>query len=104
MNILTVKSLSDNIDEFIAAVQKADHSSNLDAPEGGLEAMMQAIVCSKEIGWRTGEKEGEKAATKLLVYSSDAGFHTAGDGKLAGIILPNDMKCHGWGFWEVRFF
>ena len=96
-------SLSDNIDEFIAAVQKADHSSNLDAPEGGLEAMMQAIVCSKEIGWRTGEKEGEKAATKLLVYSSDAGFHTAGDGKLAGIILPNDMKCHGLGFLGVRF-
>lgn len=32
--------------------------------------------------------------TRLLVFSTDAGFHFAGDGKLGGIVLPNDGKCH----------
>lgn len=28
------------------------------------------------------------------MFSTDAGFHFAGDGKLGGIVLPNDGKCH----------
>ena len=32
--------------------------------------------------------------TRLLVFSTDAGFHFAGDGKLGGIVLPNDGQCH----------
>jgi len=83
--------LSNNIESFKSAVSQATHSSNLDAPEGGLEAMMQAIVCTDKIKWRSGENQ---RATKFIVYSSDAGFHTAGDGKLAGIVIPNDMACH----------
>lgn len=67
---------------------------------------MQAIVC-EQIGWR-------ERARKLLVFSTDAGFHYAGDGKvwlfiksiyyalckqtfyfqLGGIIKPNDGQCH----------
>ena len=39
-----------------------------------------------KIGWRDN--------TRLLVFTSDAGFHFAGDGKLAGIVQPNDGKCH----------
>ena len=39
-----------------------------------------------QIGWRN--------VTRLLVFSTDAGFHFAGDGKLGGIVLPNDGKCH----------
>ena len=46
-------------------------SGNLDAPEGGFDAIMQAIVCKDEIGWR-------EKARKLLVFSTDAGFHYAG--------------------------
>ena len=46
-------------------------SGNLDAPEGGFDAIMQAIVCKDEIGWR-------ENARKLLVFSTDAGFHYAG--------------------------
>ena len=38
------------------------------------------------IGWESGRH-------KLLVYSSDANFHVAGDGKLGGILEPNDMQC-----------
>ena len=54
-------------------MKKAKVSGNLDAPEGGFDAIMQAIVCKNEIGWRDN-------ARKLLVFSTDAGFHFAGDG------------------------
>lgn len=62
-------------------------SGNLDAPEGGFDAIMQAIVCRDIIGWR-------EQARRLLVFSTDAGFHYAGDGKLGGVITPNDGECH----------
>ena len=51
-------------------------SGNLDAPEGGFDAIMQAIVCKEEISWRSN-------ARRLLVFSTDAGFHYAGDGKVS---------------------
>lgn len=28
------------------------------------------------------------------MFSTDADFHIAGDGKLAGVVEPNDGKCH----------
>lgn len=62
-------------------------SGNLDAPEGGFDAIMQAIVCRGEIGWR-------EKSRKLLLFSTDASFHYAGDGKLGGIVKPNDGCCH----------
>lgn len=36
---------------------------------------MQAIACRNQIGWRD-------QARRLLVFSTDAGFHYAGDGKV----------------------
>lgn len=83
-------------------------SGNLDSPEGGFDAIVQAIVCGNEIGWRD-------EARRLLLFSTDAGFHFAGDGKvcprptlydllctliarvylqLGGVITPNDGLCH----------
>lgn len=62
------------------------HPRNLDGPEGGLEALVQAIVCQKTIGWRPKSR-------KLLVYTTDATYHLAGDGRLAGIYSKNDLKC-----------
>lgn len=62
-------------------------SGNLDAPEGGFDAIMQAVVCRNQIGWR-------EQARRLLVFSTDAGFHYAGDGKLGGVVTPNDGHCH----------
>nr|CAB3257355.1 integrin beta-1 [Phallusia mammillata] len=79
--------LTPEIEAFVNKVKDVTHSSNLDNPEGGLDAMMQAIVCQDQINWR-------KDATHLLVYSTDAGFHYAGDGKLGGIVLPNDGYCY----------
>lgn len=56
-------------------VQRAPVSGNLDAPEGGFDAIMQAIVCQEHIKWR-------QEARRLLLFSTDAGFHYAGDGKV----------------------
>ncbi|KAK9739114.1 Integrin beta epidermal growth factor like domain 1 [Popillia japonica] len=80
-------TLSTNTSQFSDMVNAASVSGNLDAPEGGFDAIMQAIVCRNDIGWR-------EKARRLLVFSTDAGFHYAGDGKLGGIITPNDGFCH----------
>jgi len=80
-------TLDTKTSDFAREVKRAQVSGNLDAPEGGFDAIMQAVVCKNEIGWRD-------KARKLLVFSTDAGFHYAGDGKLGGIVTPNDGKCH----------
>lgn len=79
--------LDQDSSEFVQKVAETQISGNLDAPEGGFDAIMQAIVCKNEIGWR-------EKSRKLLVFSTDAGFHYAGDGKLGGIVKPNDGACH----------
>lgn len=73
--------------DFVNKVAATQISGNLDAPEGGFDAIMQAIVCKNEIGWR-------EKSRKMLVFSTDSGFHYAGDGKLGGIVKPNDGECH----------
>ncbi|XP_013926954.1 PREDICTED: integrin beta-2 [Thamnophis sirtalis] len=81
-----VLSLTDDVQSFQEEVGKQNISGNLDAPEGGLDAMMQAAVCENIIGW--------KNVTRLLVYTTDDGFHFAGDGKLGAILTPFDGQCH----------
>uniref|UniRef100_S4RGG6 Integrin beta n=1 Tax=Petromyzon marinus TaxID=7757 RepID=S4RGG6_PETMA len=81
-----VLSLTSEGNKFNSLVSRQKISGNLDSPEGGFDAMMQAAVCGNKIGWRNN--------TRLLVFSTDAGFHFAGDGKLGGIVLPNDGRCH----------
>ncbi|KAL8173210.1 UNVERIFIED_CONTAM: Integrin beta-2, partial [Gekko kuhli] len=81
-----VLSLTNNALRFAQEVGTQYISGNLDAPEGGLDAMMQAAVCGSKIGWSN--------ATRLLVYATDDGFHFAGDGKLGAILTPFDGKCH----------
>uniref|UniRef100_A0A8D0DCN8 Integrin beta n=1 Tax=Sander lucioperca TaxID=283035 RepID=A0A8D0DCN8_SANLU len=81
-----VLKLTSNGKNFNTLVGQQQISGNLDSPEGGFDAIMQVAVCGDHIGWRN--------VTRLLVFSTDAGFHFAGDGKLGGIVLPNDGKCH----------
>ncbi|EMP26993.1 Integrin beta-2, partial [Chelonia mydas] len=81
-----VLSLTGEANVFDREVKKQSISGNLDAPEGGLDAMMQVAVCGNKIGWRN--------VTRLLVYATDDGFHFAGDGKLGAILTPNDGQCH----------
>ncbi|CAL8370452.1 unnamed protein product [Arctogadus glacialis] len=82
-----VLSMTANENDFNEQVKKQGISGNLDPPEGSLDAMMQAAVCGSKIGWRN-------SSTRLIVLTTDAGFHMAGDGKLAGILQPNDELCH----------
>uniref|UniRef100_A0A8C5HA05 Integrin beta n=1 Tax=Gouania willdenowi TaxID=441366 RepID=A0A8C5HA05_GOUWI len=81
-----VLKLTSDGSKFNTLVGQQHISGNLDSPEGGFDAIMQVAVCGEHIGWRN--------VTRLLVFSTDAGFHFAGDGKLGGIVLPNDGKCH----------
>uniref|UniRef100_A0A672JDX4 Integrin beta n=1 Tax=Salarias fasciatus TaxID=181472 RepID=A0A672JDX4_SALFA len=81
-----VLNLTSDGNQFNTLVGQQHISGNLDSPEGGFDAIMQVAVCGHHIGWRN--------VTRLLVFSTDAGFHFAGDGKLGGIVLPNDGKCH----------
>ncbi|CAE1317962.1 ITGB1 [Acanthosepion pharaonis] len=62
-----------NTSLFAAKVREVPVSGNLDSPEGGFDAIMQAVVCD-EIGWRP-------ISRRMLVFSTDAAFHYAGDGK-----------------------
>ncbi|XP_037807602.1 integrin beta-PS-like isoform X2 [Lucilia sericata] len=82
-----VMSLSTDTSRFSTEVRNAPISGNLDAPEGGFDAIVQAIVCREQIGWR-------EQSRRLLVFSTDDSFHYAGAGKLAGLIEPNDEQCH----------
>ncbi|KAI1884889.1 hypothetical protein AGOR_G00214520 [Albula goreensis] len=81
-----VLSMTDDTEKFKKSVSSQYVSGNLDVPEGSLDAIMQAAVCGDEIGWGN--------STRLLILTTDAGFHMAGDGKLGSILLPNDCKCH----------
>ncbi|XP_008047346.1 integrin beta-3-like, partial [Carlito syrichta] len=82
-----VLTLTDQVTRFNEEVQKQSVSRNRDAPEGGFDAIMQATVCDEKIGWRND-------ASHLLVFTTDAKTHIALDGRLAGIVQPNDGRCH----------
>ena len=72
---------------FTERVSRAPISGNIDNPEGGLDALMQVMVCGERIGWRENSR-------KIIIVATDRDFHTAMDGKLAGILEPNDGQCH----------
>ena len=62
-------------------------SGNIDNPEGGFDALMQVMVCQKDVGWRNPSR-------KVIIYTTDQSFHIAMDGKLGGLVVPNDGQCH----------
>ena len=49
---------------FTERVSRAPISGNIDNPEGGLDALMQVMVCGQKIGWREG-------ARRVIIYTSD---------------------------------
>uniref|UniRef100_A0A8D3D0I2 Integrin beta n=1 Tax=Scophthalmus maximus TaxID=52904 RepID=A0A8D3D0I2_SCOMX len=82
-----VLPLTEKVARFTEEVEKQQVSRNRDAPEGGFDAVMQAVVCKEKIGWRPD-------ASHLLVFTTDAKTHIALDGRIAGIVQPNDGQCH----------
>ncbi|XP_004593108.2 integrin beta-4 isoform X2 [Ochotona princeps] len=84
-----VISLTKDANEFRDKLQGERISGNLDAPEGGFDAILQTAVCTRAIGWRPD-------STHLLVFSTESAFHYEADGAnvLAGIMSRNDERCH----------
>ncbi|XP_072118116.1 integrin beta-6 [Mobula birostris] len=80
-------SLTEDTIKFNEVVQNQQISANVDTPEGGFDAILQATVCKEKIGWRND-------SLHLLVFVSDADTHFGMDSKLAGIVVPHDGKCH----------
>ncbi|XP_067250634.1 integrin beta-4 isoform X2 [Chanodichthys erythropterus] len=84
-----VITLTNDTNSFRQKLQRERISGNLDAPEGGFDAILQTAVCQEEIGWR-------QHSTHLLVFSTESAFHYEADGAnvLAGILDRNDEQCH----------
>ncbi|CAL9693020.1 unnamed protein product [Knipowitschia caucasica] len=82
-----VLPLTEQVSRFTEEVKKQQVSRNRDSLEGGFDAIMQAVVCKDQVGWRPD-------ASHLLVFTTDANTHTALDGRIAGIVQPNDGLCH----------
>ena len=82
-----VVTLTNSSMDFSSAIQTLVIEVSNDNPEGILDAIMQAVVCTDTVGWR------EEARKVLLVMTDDVA-HTAGDGRLAAIHTPNDGQCH----------
>ncbi|XP_042363419.1 integrin beta-4 isoform X2 [Plectropomus leopardus] len=84
-----VIKLTPHLEIFNNKLQRENISGNLDAPEGGFDAILQAAVCQERIGWRN-------LSTHLLVFSTESAFHYETDGAnvLSGILKRNDELCH----------
>uniref|UniRef100_A0A673JL78 Integrin beta n=1 Tax=Sinocyclocheilus rhinocerous TaxID=307959 RepID=A0A673JL78_9TELE len=80
-------SLTSSTDKFNEIISKQQVSANMDVPEGGFDAIMQAAVCGDKIGWQNN-------SMKLLVFVSDADSHFGMDSKMSGIVVPNDGECY----------
>uniref|UniRef100_UPI00398E4990 integrin beta-4 isoform X2 n=1 Tax=Pristiophorus japonicus TaxID=55135 RepID=UPI00398E4990 len=81
--------LTPNATHFTQKLEKERISGNVDAPEGGFDAILQVAVCQNNIGWRS-------QSTHLLVFSTESAFHYEADGSnvLSGILTRNDENCH----------
>uniref|UniRef100_A0A8C6KMW1 Integrin beta n=1 Tax=Nothobranchius furzeri TaxID=105023 RepID=A0A8C6KMW1_NOTFU len=80
-------SLTSRTAKFNQIIAKQLVTANVDIPECGFDAIMQASVCGDKIGWRNN-------SMRLLVFVSDADSHFGMDSRMAGIVIPNDGKCH----------
>ncbi|XP_072574554.1 integrin beta-6 isoform X2 [Paramormyrops kingsleyae] len=82
-----VLPLTANMEKFNQIIKGQKVSANVDNPECGFDAIMQAAVCGEKIGWRNDSMH-------LVVFVSDADSHFGMDSKMSGIVIPNDGKCH----------
>ncbi|XP_062599946.1 integrin beta pat-3-like [Saccostrea cucullata] len=80
-------SLTNNVNEFTDALSRVNTTANQDIVEGLFDGLMQVMVCGNRIGWRS-------KARRMVLYATDINFHHAGDGRVAGILEPNDCLCH----------
>jgi hypothetical protein len=86
-SFIHVLNFTGNASKLIDALSERNATENLDNPEGLMDGLMQVAVCQDVIRWRMG-------ARRLIFSLTDAAFKTAGHGKYAGILTPNDGRCH----------
>lgn len=79
--------LADDFNKFKDVVSKTPSGLNRDTQEGGLDALAQVLTCKNVIGWRNESR-------KIVVFLTEGPYHTAGDGKTAGLSKPYDGKCY----------
>ncbi|XP_074102068.1 integrin beta-nu isoform X1 [Cotesia typhae] len=79
--------LSEDVLRFIQQVNSSHVTGNVDNLEGGLDGVVQAIVCNEQVGW-------VRQARKLMLIATDGLMHFAGEGKLGGVVNRNDFSCH----------
>ena len=60
-------------------------AGNVDNPEGGLDALLQVMVCKDRIGWRPDSR-------KIILVATDNDYHNSMDGKLAGTVSPCTVR------------
>lgn len=79
--------LTEDKNQFKAIINASPSGANFDDLEAGFDALMQVMTCIDEIKWRNNSR-------RIIVYVTDSPYHSVGDGKMIGIIKPNDMQCH----------
>ncbi|CAB4037235.1 integrin beta-PS-like, partial [Paramuricea clavata] len=67
--------LTDNANEFETSVKTSNLSESIDGPDGWVDTLMQVAVCDAAVKWSPKEK-----ARRLVVITTEAEFHIAGDG------------------------
>ncbi|XP_046454931.1 integrin beta-PS-like [Daphnia pulex] len=80
-------SMTDDVTKFAETANSTKIVWTYDEPEGGFDALLQAMVCHDQIGW-------SPRSRRLIVFVTDAHAHLAGNGRLGGIVKPNDGFCH----------
>lgn len=78
-------AVSNNSASFQSILNALPNVANTDWPEAVAEGMLNAAVCPST-GWRTGSR-------KMMLISTDADLHVAGDGKVLGILEPRQYEC-----------
>ncbi|XP_052740856.1 integrin beta-PS [Bicyclus anynana] len=83
------QSLTNDLTLFTKALEDLQKvaGSNNDDPQADLDALLQAMICTDEIGWRNNSH-------RIIVASTDSTYHSAGDGKFVGAIKPPNIKCN----------
>jgi hypothetical protein len=79
-------TLNNDIEAFVQQVNATRLQGNWDNPEGGLDALMQTLLCTDVIGWRPG-------TSHVIVFITDAVLHVAGEGVLGGAWQPYEHTC-----------
>ncbi|CAI8001608.1 Integrin beta-6 [Geodia barretti] len=78
--------MTNSREELSERFSRIETGSNIDAPEAGLDAMAQAVICNESVGWRD-------SAVKMILTFTDDAFKFSGEGRQGGILTPFETVC-----------